>query len=139
MNKYLDIDLIKLFPNKYNLTLDNVTQLKVLDWKRLEDYTYYNTAIYLDDGIECRCHTEGCNPPGTKYDEEDEFWIGFYKDNTIKCKFYCYEGMCSYKFPEFYKAEHIENVYDMQVQVNFIRYMNKLIDEGIISQPSVNS
>ena len=40
--------------------------------------------------------------------------------------------MCSYKFEEFYNWIEIENKYDLKVQVNAIRFLNKLIDEKIL-------
>ena len=38
----------------------------------------------------------------------------------------------SYTFDEFYKADSIENKWDMNVQVNAMRYLNTLLDEGIV-------
>ena len=40
------------------------------------------------------------------------------------------EGMCNYIFDEFYKGT--ENKWDLQVQVNAIKYLNMLIDEEIL-------
>lgn len=40
------------------------------------------------------------------------------------------EGMGGYNFTEFYKKT--ENRYDLQVQVNAIKYLNMLIDEKIL-------
>ena len=40
--------------------------------------------------------------------------------------------MCGYTFDEFYKADEIENKWDMNVQVNAMRYLNMLLDEGIV-------
>ena len=42
------------------------------------------------------------------------------------------EGMCGYKFLNFYQKEEIENEYDMYLQVNIIRWFNHMIDEGMI-------
>ena len=40
--------------------------------------------------------------------------------------------MCGYTFDEFYKADEIENKWDMNVQVNAMRYLNMLLDEEIV-------
>ena len=39
---------------------------------------------------------------------------------------------CCYTFDEFYKTNEIENKWDMNVQVNAMRYLNMLLDEGIV-------
>ncbi len=129
MNKYMDFDLIKRYPNKYNLTPKSIKTLKVLDWERLKKYTWYNQAKKATG--DWWCHLEGCQSEG-KYDDFNEFWIGFdEKHNKIDYHFSAMEGMCNYIFDEFYKD--IENKYDLQVQVNAIKYLNRLIDEGILS------
>ena len=125
---YLDFKLIEEFPNKYNLTTAKIKTLKVLDWERLKKHTWYNQA--MKDIGDWWCHLEGCQLSG-KYDDWNEFWIGFdEKNNRIDCKFTCWEGMGSYIFDEFYKDT--ENKYDLQVQVNAIKYLNMLLDEGIV-------
>jgi hypothetical protein len=43
--------------------------------------------------------------------------------------------MCNYKFNKFYDLKEIENKDDLDIQVKFIKYMNELIDDGIISKP----
>ena len=40
--------------------------------------------------------------------------------------------MCHYRFDKFYDAKSIENKWDMNVQVNAMRYLNMLLDEGIV-------
>ena len=127
---YIDFDLIKQYPNKHNLTPKNIKKLKILDWDRLKKETWLNKA--MTNGT-WWCHLEGCNLSG-RYDDEDEFWIGFNEDNsTIDCHFSCYGGMCWYKFDKFYRAQEISNQFDMNVQVNTIRWLNKLIDSGILA------
>ncbi len=129
MNKYIDFDLIKKYPNKYNLTPKNIKKLKILDWERLKKRTWHNDAMLSGNWW---CHLEGSNLNGD-YDDEDEFWIGFNEaNNKIDCHFTSYGGMCHYRFNEFYKACDIENKYDMNIQVNTIRWLNKMIDDGIL-------
>lgn len=123
---YVDYKLIEQYPNKYNLTPKGIKKLKVLDWDRLKKYTWRNNAM---DG-QWWCHLEGCQLEG-KYNDFDEFWIGFNKEaNLIDFHFTCWQGMGSYTFDEFYKDT--EDKYDFQVQVNAIKYLNMLIDEGVL-------
>ena len=130
MRKYIDFDLIKKYPNKYNLTPKNIKKLKILDWERLKKKTWYNNAMLSGNWW---CHLEGCNING-KHDDEDEFWIGFNEDNDkIDCHFSSYGGMCDYRFSKFYSSDDIENVYDMNVQVNTIKWLNEMIDEMILA------
>lgn len=129
-SRYIDFDLIKQYPNKYNITPEKIIHLKILNWSRLKEFTWNNEA--LKSTGTWWCHMEGCNLDG-KYDDSSEFWIGFREeDNCIHCSWTCYEGMCRYIFKEFYKIGDIENDYDMNVQVNTIRWLNEMIDGGIL-------
>jgi hypothetical protein len=128
--RYINLDLIEQYPNKYNLTPKNIKKLKVLDWEKLKKKTWLNTVMSKS----CWCHTEhSCTH--MYYDYEDEFWIGFYEDGKIDFNFSCREGMCNYKFDKFYDSKEIENKDDLDIQVKFIKYMNELIDGGVISKP----
>lgn len=131
MNKYIDFKLIKAVPNKYNINPKDIRKLKVLDWDKLKKKTWYN-EVKKDTG-EWYCHLEGSNGGGFYDDDEDEFWIGFnYKNGKVDYHFTSREGMCHYRFDKFYEAESIENKWDMNVQVNAMRYLNMLLDEGIV-------
>ena len=129
MGRYIDYDLIKQYPNKYQLTPKSIKKLKILDWNRLKQETWYNKAMTSGNWY---CHLEGCNLSG-RYDDESSFWIGFNKNNNkIDCHFSCYDGMCRYSFDNFYQMKDIENRLDMNVQVNAIRWLNQMIDEKIL-------
>lgn len=128
MNKYVDFDLIKKVPNKYNLTPKLIKRLNVLDWNKLQEFTWHNSAM---EG-EWWCHIEGCNDK-EKYDNFDEFWIGFNKvTDEVDYWFTTWEGLGSYEFDSFYNIADIENKADMMVQVNAMRFLNKLLDEKIV-------
>ena len=130
MKKYIDFKLIDKVPNKYGFTPKNIKKVTILDWDKLKKHTWHNEAKKNGSWW---CHLEGCRPVG---DDEDEFWIGFREDdNKIDFHFSYYEGMCSYRFDRFYDEHEIENKYDMQVQVNALKFLNMLVDEGIISKP----
>ena len=136
MTKYIDYGLTKKYPNKYHLTPKSIKKLRILDWDRLKTLTWHNDAMTRKGSW--WCHLEGCQPPDSKrlYDAEDEFWIGFDEENNkIDCNFTCFESMCDYNFKEFYYIGEIENKYDMYVQVNAIRWLNMMIDEGILGLP----
>lgn len=127
-NKYIDFKLIEEYPNKYNLSPKNIKNLKILDWEKLKNKTWHNDSLTGN----WWCHLEGCNLEG-EYNDEDEFWIGFNEDDDrIDCHFTAFEGMCDYYFDEFYRLDDIENIYDMNVQINVISWLNKMIDEGIL-------
>lgn len=131
MRRYIDFELIDQFPNKYNLRPKDIKKLKIIDWAKLKKKTWHNQAMLSGTWW---CHLEGCNLSGS-YDDFDEFWIGFNEDNNeINYHFRAGDGMCHYKFDKFYEAKDIENKYDMNVQVNAIRYLNELLDEGIIAK-----
>ena len=102
---------------------------------QVKKITWHNTAM-LDTG-NWWCHLEGSQTINSvDYDDTDEFWIGFNEDNNkINYSFTCYEGMCLYIFDEFYSIENIGNKYDMMVQVNAIKWLNIMIDEGILGLP----
>ena len=129
MRRYINFDLIKKYPNKYNLTPKKIKKLKIIDWEKLKKKTWHNNAMLSGNWW---CHLEGSNI-SSKYDDESEFWIGFNEDNDkIDCNFTSYGGMCGYKFKEFYSSEDIEDDYDMNVQVNAIKWLNMMIDCGIL-------
>ena len=131
MNKYIDFKLINAVPNKYNINPKDIRKLKVLDWDKLKKYTWYNEAMKKTG--EWYCHLEGSNGGGFYGDDEDEFWIGFNKKNgKVDYHFTSGECMCHYRFDKFYDAKSIENKWDMNVQVNAMRYLNMLLDEGIV-------
>lgn len=127
-NIFLDFNLMDEVPNKYCLRVKDISKLIVKDWDKLYQHTWLNTAMPEP----CYCHLEGCNKPDQPYNDENEFWIGFYPDGRIRYHFTCYGGMCNYKFSLFYKGKDINNWMDMQLQVNTLRFLNMLLDEGIV-------
>lgn len=127
-NKYIDYELIKEYPNKYNLTPKKIDQLKVLEWEWLKAKTWLNEALEPD---EVWCHIEGAGY-GLYGDPINEFWIGFYTDGRVRHSFSCAEGMCHYNFENFYDINEIENKWDMYIQAKTIRWLNDMIDKGIL-------
>lgn len=117
--------------NRYNLKPKSLKKLKVLDWERFKQNCWLNIAI---DGKNNPwwCHTEGSDGGGF-YDDADEFWIGVREsDGKVRYHFTAGEGMLRYQFDEFYNPEEIENQWDLNVQVNALKWLNKMIDEEIL-------
>lgn len=127
----IDKNLIAKVPNKYNIHPKDIRKFKVLDWDRLKKYTWFNQA--MKDTGEWYCHLEGSNGGGF-YDDEDEFWIGFNKTNgKVNYHFSASEGMCRYNFTSFYSSRSIDNIWDLNVQMNALKYINMLLDKKIIA------
>lgn len=128
---YVDFKLIEEVPNKYNLHPADINKLKVLDWDKLKKICWHNDAMRNTGSW--WCHLEGCNAPNSKYDDFSEFWIGFNETTgKVRYHFTTAEDMCSYSFSAFYSPKSIYNKYNMQVQVNAMRFLNMLLDEGIV-------
>lgn len=129
-NFYIDFNLIKKYPNKYNLTPSNIEKLKILNWEELKKYLRHK--IVLKDGVWWE-HFEGCNFDNDKYDDYSQFRIAFNeKSNKIICGFTTYFGCKDYIFNEFYNIKDIEQERDLYVQINTIKYLNMLLDKGIL-------
>lgn len=134
MRKYIDYKLIEKFPNKYDFTPKNIKSVHVLNWDELKKHTWFNEA--MKNTGHWWCHLEGCSIADRKdWDDFSEFWIGFSEEGKVDYYFSTCEGMCGYVFDKFYDINGIENKYDMHVQANAIRYLNMLVDKGIISKP----
>ena len=130
-NNRIDSRLMEKYPNKYNLTPKNIKKLKILDWDRLMEKTWYNAAMLSGNWW---CHLNGSGDSGAeRYGDDTEFWIGFNRDNDkINCHFSSWGGMCGYDFKEFYDFKSIENDLDYMCQINAIQWLNMMIDEGIL-------
>lgn len=127
-NFYIDFNLIKKYPNKYNLTPSKIEKLKILNWEELKKCSCHK--IVLKDGVWWE-HFEGCNFDNDKYDDYSQFRIAFNeKSNKIICGFTTYFGCKDYIFNEFYKIKDIEQECDLYVQINTIKYLNMLLDKG---------
>lgn len=124
--------VMQLVPNKYNLKTSDISKLIVKDWDGLKKKKlYYNAA--MTDG-RWYCHLEGSQEENQRYNDEDEFWIGFDESSgKVAYHFSAFSGMCGYKFKKFYDIKTIENKFDLNVQKNALRFVNMLLDEGICS------
>lgn len=117
-------------PNVHGLTIAKIKKIKVLDWDKLKDECWYNQAMKKTG--EWYCHIDEV---GTGYygDGVSDWWIGFNKKNgKVDVHFSCMEGMFSYKFSKFYDLKEINDKYDVMIQVAAIKWLNKMIDKGIL-------
>ena len=113
-------------PNKYNLTIKDIENLKVGNLELVKEPLFWWNKIISAWCISCNV------------ENESSFWIGIYSiyapKNSGEFKFYidCYAGNCFYRFSEFYNPEEIENHWDMMIQEKFLEKINELIDKGIL-------
>lgn len=137
MNQITENALAKIVaesPNTYNLTPENIKTVQVLNWDKLQKICWLNKAM-AEHG-EVWCHLEGCNRENTRYNDFNEAWFGFFKNGKVDFHITAYEGMCKYNLKEFYNIAEMNHEADAMVQANTIRFMNSLIDAGIVSVPT---
>ena len=102
-----------------------------MNWEELKKYSHYERRI--TDGDEWWYHFEGCNLNNYIYNDFSKFWIAFNKrNNRIVYGFTTYFDREEYTFNEFYQIKDINQERDLYVQVNAIRYLNMLLDKGIL-------
>lgn len=114
--------------NKYNLTMKDVKNLKLIDREKMEEMFWRNDVI----DAYCLLASTAKSGKDMRYGTYNEYWIGVYdKDNKVEVSFEAYGGMCSYNFNEFYNKKDIENEIDLEIQEMFMERINQLIDDGI--------
>lgn len=126
MSRYIDFKLIEEVPNKYNLTPQSIANLKVLDFEKLKKKCCWIPAA------NAWIHREGVGMDLWSYDYINEFYYKIQSNGFIEFKLMCDGGMCWYNPSEFYKSNCIENKWDMEIQAKALRWVNGLIDEGIL-------
>lgn len=128
----MNTDLIKKYPNKYNLTPENIKDITVSDWDKLKSVTWHNET--LTDGT-WYCKLIGCQyPDSKKFNDEDEAFIGFNGDDgSVRFDCTSYGGMCGYDFDAFYDPNEMENEFDLNLHINIVNWLTDLIDGGVLS------
>ena len=126
MSRYIDFKLIEEVPNKYNLTPQSIAELKVLDFEKLKRKCCWISSA------NAWIHREGVGMDLWSYDYIDEFYYKIQSNGFIEFKLMCDGGMCWYNPPKFYNVDYIENKWDMEIQAKALRWVNGLIDEGIL-------
>ena len=115
--------------NKYNLTYQDLANLKVGNREAIPKYFSYNeyvSAWINHDGTSdrfCEC----------------EYFIHIYDNDApehageVKVKFICYMGACGFHFNSFYVPEEVKNDEErLEIQEKFMATINTLLDEGIL-------
>jgi len=123
--------------NKYNLKPSDISKLKILDRSKIKEPLFWR-----NDVIDAWCITKTIGSyDDHRFCDDNSMWIGIY-DETAKSyagriRSYCtsYGGMCGYDFNTFFDYTEIENEKDLQTQEALLKYVNQLIDEGILGLP----
>lgn len=112
--------------NKYNLTVSQIKKLKIADRTKIQ-----SPLFWRNDVISAWCIL--------KHVADNEFWLGVYDEDApvykgkLRIDFTTYDGMCGYKFNQFFQEKDIESEADLKIQEMALDTINMLIDEGILS------
>lgn len=150
----------KFTPNRYNLTVSRIeNEIKVVDWDRLKAYTYADgmfAPVNRWRSYECGC--EGSEST-IHFQTRDESTIHFpmrdgfiqgkvsfgkatrFREQEVKCRFWQENGRIGWKFEKFYEGavdfqsttERGLRDAEMRCQSNMLRFLNLMLDEGIIT------
>lgn len=119
--------------NKYNLNPSDITKLRILNKEAIMKKPFWRNNV-----IDAWCISDGVGR--CCYGHMNEYWLGIYDDNAkeyagrIRYSFDCYDGMCSYKFTEFFDFKQIETEADLEIQEKFLERINLLLDEGVLAK-----
>lgn len=118
--------------NKYDLTISKIQNLKIRDWDRLKAYTSRDLS-FLPSFRNYRSYEDGCQLDNHQpTDMFVQFKISFCKNESkIIVKFWKANGRQKWQFENFYECELKSE--EINCQNNAIRYLNHLIDEGILA------
>ena len=114
--------------NKYNLTLQSIPKLIILDRSKICEPLFWRNNV-----INAWCISESLS-------NESSYWLGIYDENSkykkkIKVFVDYFDGMCSYNFHKFFDYKEIENENDLVIQEKLLNTVNSLIDKGILGIP----
>lgn len=125
--------------NKYGLTVNRIeNEIKVVDWDRLKAYTYADgmfPPVNRWRSYEC-----GCEDISKIYEPSPDLFvqgkISFgkatrFREQEVKCRFWQENGRIGWKFEKFYEGGLRDA--EMQCQSNMLRFLNLMLDEGIIT------
>lgn len=119
--------------NRYNLTVDCIKSLKVIDYSKIGEPLFWrNNSInaWCMSGNTMRSHED------SRFGSYSSYWIAIKDDEPtrVDIKFSAYGGMCDYEFNEFYNKSFIQNDIDLRIQESALETINRLIDEGILAK-----
>lgn len=135
----------KFTPNRYNLTVSRIeNEIKVVDWDRLKAYTYAD-GMFSPVNRWRSCEI-GSEPPGSSPDGFIQGKVSFgkatrFREQEVKCRFWQENGRIGWKFEKFYEGavdfqsttERGLRDAEMRCQSNMLRFLNLMLDEGIIT------
>lgn len=125
--------------NKYNLKPSDIPNLIILDRSRICKPLFWRNNVINAWCISGSVGTDA----DRRYAADNEYWIGIYDKpyyrKMIHYHCYCWGGMGSYKFKEFFNMKEIENERDLQTQEKLLEIINKLIDEGILGVKCIHT
>lgn len=114
--------------NKYKLTPASVKKLKVNREKLNKENGFWRNNV-----IEAWCISKTIG----KFDDAS-FWLGIYDETAkayagkIRLYFTVMGGMCKYNINKFFDFSEIENEFDLQIQEECMKVLNRLLDEDIL-------
>lgn len=113
--------------NKYNLKPSDVKKFVVVNHDAIKDKPFWRNNV-----VKAYC-LSGCIADEKDYEfgAEAEWWIGFYDDGHIDYMLTLDGGMVTYDIKEFYNIDNIDNLYDRNLQIEFLTALNWLLDSGI--------
>lgn len=112
--------------NIYGVKPNDLLKYKVIDKEKIT-----KPPFWRNEQIKAWCLSGGVGS-GTYSGCDSSYWIGFYDDGKIDYHMTCMEDMCGYEIKEFFNINDIENRYDEELQVKFLKTITWLIDENIV-------
>ena len=123
--------------NKYGLTPKTIRNL-IPDRNKIQKKPFWRNNVI---SAWCLSGNTIHSAENIIYSTYDEYWLGVYDEDANsyagKVRFHLssYGEMCSYNISGFLKPGEIENRDDLEIQVNFLKCINQLIDNGTFSLP----
>lgn len=82
--------------NKYNLTVKDIKNFKLVDLEKLK------TVCWRNKIINAWCFQKNIE------NGESSVWVGFYDNGKIEINCSCYEDMCNYNFNNFFDYKKLK-------------------------------
>ena len=119
-------------PNKYNLTVQDIKNLKIIDESKISEPLFWRNNVI---GAWCISKSVG-TVADWQFSTDNEIWLGIYdrcyRGSRIHFRVSAYGGMCSYSFNRFYDPSEIESELDFKTHEECLRILNYLLDEQIL-------
>lgn len=123
--RLIDCHLVDTYPNKYHLLPRSIESLKVKDWDAFKENSFNNVF----KGENWWTHIITIND---RYDTCSFEYSANIETDDVVVRLTTYNGKKTYDLPEFYKVEYIEDQTQMELQAHVIKWLNKMIDNGVL-------